>query len=300
MRILKYTLYLLALVFFTGNCNAQQNKRAYLNHISDPELERIEQIQDSEEKNIELMYYQAERDIRDGRAKLLAIQEEFRNDLQVYYDMYDAGVISKKDYQNAQVYINYIIEISEYAYVSKRLTGVPMSFKIAQAMLESDKGRSNVAVNSNNHFGLKIAGQDYSDPFFEQWSNNLGRYTTPNCDGIPGADPCSYVKYPDLYSSFIHSSLYYVNVVSYKNMNKDVAPFIYRNVHNTNKFSKWVEATMYARYATGSRYDEKLIKLYKDWKLSRFDSIFSEITIQTLRDDNFFRCTGFYKDKRKM
>ena len=49
----------------------------------------------------------------------------------------------------------YIEEYKEVAISEMLRTGVPASIKLAQGILESDAGRSDLACNSNNHFGIK-------------------------------------------------------------------------------------------------------------------------------------------------
>jgi hypothetical protein len=49
----------------------------------------------------------------------------------------------------------YIETYSEWAIQDMRKTGIPASIKLAQAILESASGNSQLATQSNNHFGIK-------------------------------------------------------------------------------------------------------------------------------------------------
>src|SRR5690349_10180485 len=51
-------------------------------------------------------------------------------------------------------------------------TGVPASITMAQAMLESDNGNSPLALEANNHFGIKCA--DWNGPAFYQDDDSRG------------------------------------------------------------------------------------------------------------------------------
>ena len=51
--------------------------------------------------------------------------------------------------------ITYISQYKEIAVAEMHRTGVPASIKMAQAILESGSGRSTLARQSNNHFGIK-------------------------------------------------------------------------------------------------------------------------------------------------
>ena len=59
----------------------------------------------------------------------------------------------------------YIERYSVLAVNEMRRSGVPASIKLAQAMVESNAGRSVLALESNNHFGIKCKsywkGQSY-------------------------------------------------------------------------------------------------------------------------------------------
>ena len=67
-------------------------------------------------------------------------------------------------------------EIINYAHMVKEKYGVPESVTLGQAIYESGLGKSNVAQNSNNWFGVKGSG-------------NAGSYN-------------SYAKYETVYDSF--------------------------------------------------------------------------------------------------
>ncbi|MBK8668100.1 MAG: glucosaminidase domain-containing protein [Saprospiraceae bacterium] len=53
------------------------------------------------------------------------------------------------------------------AIVEMRRTGIPASIKIAQGMLESDLGRSPLAFEANNHFGIKCGKDWYGDIYYK-------------------------------------------------------------------------------------------------------------------------------------
>ncbi len=57
--------------------------------------------------------------------------------------------------KQARRFLSYIEDHKELAWADMWRSGVPASIKMAQALLESDAGRSHLAVNTNNHFGIK-------------------------------------------------------------------------------------------------------------------------------------------------
>ncbi|MBK8505580.1 MAG: glucosaminidase domain-containing protein [Saprospiraceae bacterium] len=59
----------------------------------------------------------------------------------------------------------FIERYKEIAIEEMHRTGIPASVKLAQAILESDAGKSDLATNSNNHFGIKC-GVEWDGPVF--------------------------------------------------------------------------------------------------------------------------------------
>ena len=53
------------------------------------------------------------------------------------------------------VYLAYINEWKETAIQQQADYGIPASITMAQALLESGAGKSELAVNAKNHFGIK-------------------------------------------------------------------------------------------------------------------------------------------------
>ncbi len=65
-------------------------------------------------------------------------------------------VMGAKAQQN-QTYLNYIDEWKATAVQQQADYGIPASITMAQALLESGAGQSELAVNANNHFGIKCS-----------------------------------------------------------------------------------------------------------------------------------------------
>ena len=58
-----------------------------------------------------------------------------------------------------QSFNNYIEQHKDIAIQEMLRTGVPASIKLAQALLESNAGRSTLALKANNHFGIKCGSK---------------------------------------------------------------------------------------------------------------------------------------------
>ena len=61
----------------------------------------------------------------------------------------------------------YTEQYADYAMAQMRRYGIPASVTLAQGILESSNGQSRLAVNENNHFGIKAT---------PEWIAEGGRY----------------------------------------------------------------------------------------------------------------------------
>ena len=59
--------------------------------------------------------------------------------------------------QNAQ-YVKYVRQYKDLAIEQMKKYNIPASITLAQALLESGAGQSELARESNNHFGIKCHG----------------------------------------------------------------------------------------------------------------------------------------------
>lgn len=80
----------------------------------------------------------------------------------------------------------YLEKYAGYAVEEMHRSGVPASITLAQGMLESNYGRSELAVNANNHFGIQChsswtgarykANDSGEERYFRKYENALGSY----------------------------------------------------------------------------------------------------------------------------
>ena len=94
----------------------------------------------------------------------------------------------------ASVLQQYVEQYAEYAIEQQRKYGVPASVTLAQGILESANGRSQLSRECNNHFGIK-AGKSWLDA-----GGQYGLYT----DDRPNEKFCKYATVGDSYE---HHSL---------------------------------------------------------------------------------------------
>lgn len=147
----------------------------------------------------------------------------------------------------SDAYSLYIDSYSETAMEQMRLYGIPASITLAQGILESDAGRSSLAVGCNNHFGIKC----HSD-----WT---GGRTYKDDDS---RDEC-FRCYDSPKQSFEDHSLFLKNGSRYAALFK-LASTDYRG---------WARGLKDAGYATSPTYADKLVSLVERYNLDRFDTI---------------------------
>ena len=126
-------------------------------------------------------------------------------------------------------------------------SGVPASITLAQGILESRSGLSDLAAKGNNHFGIKC----HSD-----WKGKSMKVD----DDRP--NECFRV-YPDADDSFRDHS----DFLRYQDRYKFLFDF------DTKDYESWAYGLKKAGYATDPAYPSKLIKIIEDYGLSKYDSM---------------------------
>src|SRR6056297_1465179 len=140
---------------------------------------------------------------------------------------------------------SYIEQYKDLAIKEMKRSGVPASITLAQGMLESDYGRSTLAVNANNHFGIKC---------HNDWT---GKRIYHDDDR---RNEC-FRSYRDVYESFKDHSDFLTGVSRYD--------FLFD--YEITEYKKWARGLKKAGYATSPTYASKLIDLIERYQLYRYD-----------------------------
>lgn len=157
--------------------------------------------------------------------------------------------------------------IRKYAPVAVRemyRSGVPASITLAQGLLESRYGQSDLAVKGNNHFGIKC--HDWTGKKMYHDDDRRGE-----CFRVYGtadesfSDHSDFLRYRDRYKSLFNN-----DVTDYK---------------------AWAHGLKKAGYATDPAYPSKLIKLIEDYHLDKYD---------TMRPEDFGETTNVRPDEKEL
>ena len=139
----------------------------------------------------------------------------------------------------------YIKTYSELATQQMKKYKIPASIILAQGMVESASGSSNLALISNNHFGIKC---------HQEWRGKRVYHD----DDEKGE---CFRSYKNPLRSYKDHSLFLVERDRYSSLFK----------LNRKDYRSWAIGLKAAGYATDPKYAEKLISLIERYKLNRFD-----------------------------
>lgn len=154
----------------------------------------------------------------------------------------------------------FIEKLVPYAQHDMKVTNVPASLTIAQAILESADGNSTLATKGNNLFGIKGKGTAGSVRLPTKEYIN-GEWVTINAD---------FRKYNDWGESVADHSLLFINGVSW-NRN------LYHGLIGKDGITAAHEVAK-AGYATDPNYSTKLINLMNQNNLLQYDILDEEIS----------------------
>jgi len=138
---------------------------------------------------------------------------------------------------------------ADKAVTEMQRTGVPASITLAQGIIESDYGRSRLAVKGNNHFGVKCHSSWKGKRIFHDDDRR---------------NEC-FRKYDSAEESFRDHSDFLVNGSRYD--------FLFEL--RPDDFKGWAKGLKKAGYATNPRYASMLIRTIEENKLYLYDNISS-------------------------
>ena len=140
---------------------------------------------------------------------------------------------------------DYITRHAAAARAEQQQYGIPASITLAQALLESNAGDSKLAVNSNNHFGIKCRAKCLGCT-----CRNYGDDTRYDMFRV----------FDTVADSFREHSLL-LNTPRYARLK-----------HYGTDYRKWAHGLKACGYATDKRYGHKLITIIENLNLNRFDA----------------------------
>ena len=143
---------------------------------------------------------------------------------------------------------DYVDKYAEAAMEQMRRYGIPASVTLAQGILESASGQSELSRKGNNHFGIKAT---------KTWLEGGGRYLVYT-DDKPNEKFCQYASVADSYE---HHSLFLRGNKRYSNL-FELSP---------DDYVGWTRGLQEDGYASSKQYASSLQSLIKQHGLDRYD-----------------------------
>lgn len=155
----------------------------------------------------------------------------------------------------------YIAVHLSYAEKQRDYFGIPTSITLAQGILESGFGESELAVKANNIFGIKAKAG---------WNGlTYAKKTEEIENGKSVIEDATFRRYENIEqayfdrSYFLTSSNYYVHLFELSTMD----------------YVGWARGLFKAGYATGLQYDAKLINIIEKHQLYKYDRLLDKFEI---------------------
>jgi hypothetical protein len=145
---------------------------------------------------------------------------------------------------------SYVDQYANFAMEQQRKYGIPASITLAQGIIESANGKSQLARNENNHFGVKAT---------KAWLDAGGKYGLYT-DDAKNEKFCSYASVGDSYE---HHSKFL------KNNSRYAACFKL----SSDDYKGWANGLQRAGYATNKSYAQSLIAVIERNGLDKYDQM---------------------------
>ena len=170
------------------------------------------------------------------------------------------NTVTGKGMTNAEARLIYLDVYKSIAIREMERTGIPASIKLAQAILESNAGRSDLASKYNNHFGIKC----HSD-----WTGE--RYYKEDDD----YDPVTKQLVKSCFRAYKNSEESFIAHSEFIRDPRKVNRYGFLFQLDKRDYVSWANGLERAGYATATDYSEKLIRLIEDLQLNQYDQMTS-------------------------
>ena len=186
--------------------------------------------------------------------------------------------MSRGYHPNIKAYLNYVEAFRNLAAMEMQVAKIPASITLAQGLLETDAGRSILALKGNNHFGIKCRAR----PGFRK----DGRITDDDFNFHSLAIDCMQMRDDyawdrfEVYEKPEHSFKRHSQLLKETRYSWMIPRYQVGGVYSTGKkmyghselpyYATWAQGLKSSGYATARSYAEKLtliIETYQLWKL---------------------------------
>lgn len=153
--------------------------------------------------------------------------------------------VKSQDKNADELTLDYIKRYALIAKAEQRKFGIPASITLAQGILESRYGTSKLAVENNNHFGIKCFARNCKKGHCTNFTDDTHKDF--------------FRMYASVWESYRAHSLLLVNGARY------------RSLFRTRDYKKWAYGLQAKGYATDRRYAAGLIGIITKYQLYKYD-----------------------------
>lgn len=157
-------------------------------------------------------------------------------------------------------------------------TGILASVSMAQFIFESGYGKSELAQNANNVFGMKcsLSGNTWSGSVWDGTSKYTKQTKEQNTDGSYETITADFRKYPCVEDSISDHSAYLLGA-------KNGSKLRYDGLKGCTDYMKAAQIIKGGGYATSLTYVENLCSIIERWNLTQYDVKETETAIAWYR-----------------
>ena len=161
---------------------------------------------------------------------------------------------------NAEARLLYMDQFKSIAIREMERTGIPASIKLAQGILESNAGRSELSSKYNNHFGIKCHSDWTGERFYKEDDDY---------------DPVTKQLVKSCFRAYKNSEESFIAHSEFLRDPRKVNRYGFLFQLDRRDYVSWANGLERAGYATATDYSEKLIRIIEDMQLSQYDQMSS-------------------------
>lgn len=149
----------------------------------------------------------------------------------------------------------------------QKKSGILASVSLAQFILESGYGKSELAQNANNLFGMKcsLSGNTWRGSSWDGKSKYAKKTQEQHADGSYEMITADFRKYPCIEDSIADQSAYLLGAMNGKKLRYD-------GLKGCTDYKRAVQIIKDGGYATSLTYVEKLCSIIEKWSLTQYDA----------------------------
>ena len=169
---------------------------------------------------------------------------------------------SLKDMESAEV----VTKVATLFTANQKQSGILASVSMAQFILESGYGKSELAQNANNCFGMKssLSGNSWAGSAWDGHSVYTMRTGEQNTDGSYVTVTADFRKYGSIEDSIADHSAYLLGAMNGSKKR-------YEGLAGCTDYKKAVQIIKDGGYATSLDYVQNLCRVIEQWNLTQFD-----------------------------